>query len=167
MKLLESQRGVTALSMVVVVIVMIIIASFSVFSSRDLIKESLLAKVYNEINMVKDAVKDISLDDSYKESILSSMKITDLSEYNSRVGGTMTTDKTYYYIGYNDSSVSEATKKELDEYLGLRNIKNNYVICIKDYGMVEVMIVDGVKSEGNTYYTYDEISRAYTNVTKK
>ena len=166
MKFQHSQKGITAVSMIIIIVILLLLASFSLFSSRDLVVESNLAKAYNEILMMKNAVRNVSLNDYYKDTIITSRKVKDIGEYNSRVGNKMTTDKTYYYFGYRDSTVPDSVKQELNEVLDLRSVSNSYIVCINGEGDVEVMLVDGVRYGDAQYFTYDEIANVYANVTK-
>ncbi|MBQ9279775.1 MAG: hypothetical protein IJ215_01835 [Clostridia bacterium] len=164
----HSQKGVTAVSMIIIIVILILIATFSLFSSRDLVVESSMAKAYNELSMMRNALRSLSLQDSYEDTtILSTLKVTNIGEYNSRVGGKMTTEKTYYYFGYKDPDVEKSVKQELNDLLDLRSVANSYIVCINEPGNVEVMLVDGIKYGDTKYYTYDEIANVYANVTEK
>ena len=56
---MKSQRGVTVISVMVVIIIIIILAAASVFSSKDLLKETKFSKVYNEIYTVRNAMQEL------------------------------------------------------------------------------------------------------------
>lgn len=164
---MNSQKGVTAISMVIVVVVIILLAGFSVFSSRDLVVEANLSKIYNEVSILSDAIKKISLNNSYQNTIFDTLKITDIALYNDKVGGELVAGNTYYYLGFHDNNVSEGIKQSLNDFLSVRGIEHNYIVRIIDEGVVRVYLVDGVKVKDTYYYNDADITTIYQNVNLK
>ena len=107
---MKSNRGVTALSMVIIVVIIIIILGFSLFSSKDLVSEGKVSKIYNEMSVVNNAMKQLSLEDRYLNTAIKDYKITDISEYNSHVDGKLNSSKTYYHVNFGDDLIDTSLK---------------------------------------------------------
>ena len=159
---MKNQKGVTALSMMILIIIIILLASFAVFSSRDLVVEGNIATIYNEIDIIRDSILGLSINESYEDGIFSSTKIDDINDYNARVGGNLKSGRTYYYLAYADDTMSDVYIQSLNEFLDVRSVQNSYIVSIIDVGEVEVFLVDGIRIEDTYYYSYEEISQNYS-----
>lgn len=161
---MKNERGVTALTLTIVVVIIGIIAAFSIFTSRDVVVEGNLATVYSEISTVREKMIDQSLSDSYETSIIQTFKIDDISDYNYRVGGKLENGKDYYlfdFAGELGEAGSETLKQSLYEELDIKSVNKSYITCINDIGDVEVYLVDGIRVDDETLYTYEEIKEVY------
>ena len=164
---MKNQKGVTVISMVIVIVIIILLASYSILTSRDVVTEVNVQTYFQEIKLVNDNVKGLSLDKKYFKDTFEPFKIENINEYNARVGNNLRPDRQYYLIGYGEESLTEVMGQTLNETLDVRNVENSYIISFVDMGKVEVFLVDGVRIGDNYYYTYEEIHNAYSNVTKK
>lgn len=164
---MKNQKGVTVISMVIVIVIIILLASYSILTSRDVVTEVNVQTYFQEIKLVNDNVKGLSLDKKYFKDTFEPFKIENINEYNARVGNNLRPDRQYYLIGYGEESLTEVMRQTLNETLDVRNVENSYIISFVDMGKVEVFLVDGVRIGDNYYYTYEEIHNAYSNVTKK
>lgn len=164
---MKSQRGVTAASMVIVIIVLVLLAGFSVLTSREVITEANTQKYFQEIKVVNEQIKSLSLDKKNFKNTLEAFKIESISQYNPRVGNRLLEGEDYYYLGFADESMTDVMKQTLNEMLDTRGIENSYIVSYEDAGKVNVFLVDGVRMGDNYYYTYDEIHNAYSNLNKK
>ena len=164
---MKSQRGVTATSMVIVIVILIMLAGYSVLTSREVITEANTGKDFQEIQLINEQMKNLSLDKKNFKSTLEAFEIEDIVQYNSRVGNNLLEGEQYYFLGFADESMTEVMKQTLNEVVDVRNIENSYIVSYEDTGKVNVFIVDGVRVGENYYYTYDEIHNAYSNLNKK
>lgn len=55
---MKNIKGITLIEVVITIIILLIITSFALFYSLEVTKESRLTKLYNEINVVKDAINE-------------------------------------------------------------------------------------------------------------
>lgn len=165
----KSQRGISAVSLMITIVIIIMLAGYSLFFSRDTVVEGNIATAYAEIQEVSDAIKALSLDPSSVPEILAAFVIDDIGEYEDRVGADhiLSEETQYYLLGYGEETVSEVMKQSMNDILGLRNIKSSYVISVKGLNDVEIYLVDGIGVNGKYCYTYDEIYMEYINVNKK
>ena len=164
---LGNNSGISAVSLMITIVVIIIIAGYSLFFSRDTVVEAQVAKAYTEIQEIQDATKALSLDASYAREYLAGHEIEDISSMNERVGNKLREGKQYYYLGYADETTTEVMKQTLNETLGVRNIESSYIISVGDIGEVDVILEDGINIKDKYCYTYEEIHREYVNVTQK
>lgn len=155
---MKNQKGVTALSMMILIVIIILIASFSVFSSRDLVVEGNITKIYSEISTLRESLRGLSIKEDYDKGILSTTKITNINEYNARVGENLINGRTYYYLDFGDANPSDVRIQSLNEELNVRSVENNYIVSILDVGKVEIYLVDGIRVGDKYYYSYEEIS---------
>lgn len=160
---MKNQKGVTAISMMVLIVIIILLASFSILSSRDVVVEGNITATYSEISIIRDAALNLSLDESYRnDGIIASTKIQNIEYYNSRVGGNLSEGKTYYYLPFEGEN--DVLVQSLNEKLDVRSVENSYIISIEDVGKVEVYLVDGIRIDNTSYYSYDDIKAVYSDM---
>lgn len=170
---MKKQSGVTALSLMIIIVIIILIASSSLLSSQDLIVEAKIETVYNEIETVKEAARRLkSLNEmDPKKYDLSQMlftdKITDISVYNDRVGQKLVEGQEYYYLDFKKDVISDTMKASILESLDIKSVTNSYIINMKEIDNIEAFLVDGIKINDNTYYTYEEIAKEYSGAIQK
>lgn len=164
---MSKQKGVSLISMVIVIIIIVILAGASIFSSKDLMSETKLAKVYNEIATVRNAIVELkSLNETDPETydmnkMLMSEKIENIELYNQRVGWNLNEGTEYYYLGFADKNIPDSLKDYLEEQLGVKNIDFSYIISADTIEDIEVYLVDGLPIGEYYYYTYEDILNQY------
>lgn len=164
---MKSQRGISALSLMITIVIIIMVAGYSLLFSRDTIVEGNVATVYSEMQELIEAAKGLSLDMDYLEENLSVFELESITEMNPRVGNKLREGKKYYYFAYADEDFSDVMKDSLNEVLGLRSVSGSYIVAINDLGKVEVYLVDGININGKFCYSYEEIYAEYTEVNQK
>ena len=164
---MKSQRGITATSMVIVVVILIMLAGYSVLTSREIVTEANTGKYFQEIKLINDQMKNLSLDKKNFKNTLEMFEIEDIRQYNSRVGNNLLEGKEYYLLGFADSSTTEVMKQTLNEVLDVRSVENSYIVSYEDTGKVNVFLLDGIRVGEKYLYTYDEIHNEYSNLNKK
>lgn len=164
---MKSQRGVTATSMVIVIVILIMLAGYSVLTSREVVTEVKTEKYFQEIKLINEQMKGLSFDKKTFRDTLDAFKIENIAQYNPRVGNKLLDGKDYYFLGFADESMTEVMKQTLNEALDVRSVENSYIVSYEDTGKVNVFLLDGVRIGENYYYTYSEIHNAYSNLNKK
>ena len=164
---MKSQRGVTATSMVIVIVVLIMLAGYSILSSREIVTETNAGKYFQEIKLINEQTKSLTLDKKNFKETFETFKIEDISQFNSRVGNNLLVGEDYYYLGYADPQMTDVMKQTLNNILDVRSVEKSYIISYEDTGKVNVFLVDGIRIGDNYYYTYNEIHNAYSNLNKK
>ena len=151
---MKSQRGVTATSMVIVIVVLIMLAGYSILSSREIVTETNAGKYFQEIKLINEQTKSLTLDKKNFKETFETFKIEDISQFNSRVGNNLLVGEDYYYLGYADPQMTDVMKQTLNNILDVRSVEKSYIISYEDTGKVNVFLVDGIRIGDNYYYTY-------------
>ena len=66
--ILKGKNGITMIQTVITIVMMILIAGFSIYNSKDTLVETKLTKAYNEILEVKRAVQGVETLELFKMS---------------------------------------------------------------------------------------------------
>lgn len=151
------ELGITMIQMVITVLMMIIIAGFSVYNANDTIIESRIAKAYNEMMEVKNAVIGLKTLGAYDMRDIGT-QIPNLSSYNQLMPYYTSGDHEYYLLDF------EGKGDAISEILEIRNIENNYIVDVGNIENVEIFLINGVKIGGVLYYSDDEILEKYNDI---
>lgn len=164
---MKNQRGVTATSMMIVIVILILLAGYSVLTSRDVVTEVNTQQYFQELKLISEQAKGISLDKKNFKDTFESFKIEDINQYNARVGNNLIAGEDYYLLAFGDENMTDVMKQTLNEILDVRSVENSYIISYVDTGKVNVFLLDGVRIGNQYYYTYEDIHNAYSNLNKK
>ena len=164
---MKNQRGVTATSMMIVIVILILLAGYSVLTSRDVVTEVNTQQYFQELKLIGEQAKGISLDKKNFKDTFESFKIEDINQYNARVGNNLIAGEDYYLLAFGDENMTDVMKQTLNEILDVRSVENSYIISYVDTGKVNVFLLDGVRIGNQYYYTYEDIHNAYSNLNKK
>ena len=144
---MSSKKGVSLIELVIVVITLIIIASFTVFSGKDSIEKAEAAEIFSEITNVKKAVNGVivqmDLEDKYNdEEWLSKF-------YNIK-------DSDWYEIYGMDMEDEYHTPKSNDvrKNLDLDSLKRSYKV---NFTTGDVKLSKPINILGEVIESYDEI----------
>ena len=153
----NQNKGITMIQIVITIIMMVLIAAFTILNSRDNILETKTAKIYNEIREVKQAVMQLQTIDEDAITVLAADKLSNLSSYP-QLAYKYRPDKEYYLLDFKTKA------NILQELLDIRNVENNYIVNVKSLDDIEIFLVDGVDIGGEKYYTDDEIVEKYNDI---
>ena len=152
---MNDNRGFTMVQMVVTIIMIVLIAAFSVSNSRDTIVETKVAKAYEEVTEVKKAVMRYAVLSQEREE-LSAFKIDNLDSYpNLTSEYAEMGEQEYYFLDFKTQG------ETLNEILEVRNVNDNYIVNIKNLNDIEIFLVNGIKVGNKTLYTDKEIIEIY------
>lgn len=171
-KIIGNKKGISLIMLVITVIMMAIIVSFAVFSSRNVTPESKLAAAYSSLKAIKDAcdnaVNLIEINpDEYNEyyffgqnikSLIDEENLTDLLK-NCGLGKETNpileiSDRTYLI----KNSESESDLRKL-ERLELKGVSSTYIVDLENE---KYYLLNGVKRlDGESVYEYKDLLKAY------
>ena len=155
---MRSNKGITMIQMVITIIMMVLIAGFSIYNSRDTIVEIRLSKTYEEMKEVKNAVASLNLLEEDLTLYLGT-PLENFDGYAKLVGYYVDTPKQeYYYLDFKNQG------DVLGDILELRNIENNYIVNTANIENIEIFLVNGIKIDDDTYYTDEEILEKYNDI---
>lgn len=153
----KNNKGITMIQMVITIVMMVLIAGFSIYNARDTIIETKVAKIYNEVEEVKNAVTGLKIfEDENIENILGA-PLQNLNDYP-ELAAYYKDDQEYYLLNFKTNG------NTLCDLLEIRNIENNYIVNLKDADNVEVFLVGGAMIENEMCYTDYEILKKYNDI---
>ena len=155
--MMEQKRGITMIQMVITIVMMILIAGFSIYNSRDTIIETKLSKTYNEMMTVKEAVLGLETLEIVDIKDIGT-KLSDFSSYTQLMPYYNSGDNEYYLLDFKSNGDA------ISDVLEIRNIENNYIVNVKNMEDIEIFLVNGVKIGDNVYYSDDEILKKYNDI---
>ena len=165
---MKRQNGISMIELVIVLIIIILIASFSVYTGNAAIDQASLTEVYTEILSIKAAVNDVnykrSLEDEFDlDEYLGKMydkKVGDMTkgEYEG-YSGIIITDASFEnlynsYIIFGMDSMTEYQSSNVKNYYGLDSIKHSYVV---DFDASRVDLLKTVKIGKQTIRTFEQV----------
>ena len=155
--MIGQKRGITMIQMVITIVMMILIAGFSIYNSRDTIIETKLSKTYNEMMTVKEAVLGLETLEIVDITDIGT-ELPDFSSYTQLMPYYNSGDHEYYLLDFKNNGDAIA------EVLEIRNIENNYIVNVKNIEDIKIFLVNGVKIGDNVYYSDDEILKKYNDI---
>ena len=155
--MIKGEKGITMIQMVITIVMMAIIAGFSIYNSRDTIAETKITKAYNEILIIKDAIVEVKVLDDSVMDVFSGDRLVNLDAYDG-IADRDEPNQEYYFLDFKNK------KELLEDIFNLRNIENNYIVNVKNLENIEVFLVDGVNVDDTLYYTADEIIEKYNDI---
>lgn len=156
---MNRQNGITMIMMVITVVMMALIAAFSIYNSKETIVETKITKAYNEIREVKDAVMRYAML-NLEMSDLRGCLVSNPANYGSVLDSYYPSyeNHVFYFLNFKEQ------KNVLEDILELRNVENNYIIDATDLSNLKVYLVNGIQIEDRMYYMDTEIIEKYNGI---
>ena len=161
---MKKQKGVSMIELVIVLIIVILIASFSIYTGREALDQATASEVYTEINSMREAINSINLkrslydDFELEAGVQYDVKVEDTitkSEFESRFGETIS-DEEYKntYIIYGMDMMEDYQGSDVKDFYGLDSIKHSYLVNFDD---VQVDLLKSVKISNRTVRTFEQV----------
>ena len=140
---MKTQKGVTMIELVIVLIIILLIASFSVYSGKESVDRATATEVYAEINSMRAAINSINIKKDLDESFVLTkgehydIKATDLKntkvefevQYDITLGD-VDYDDLYVIYGMDNLDIYNTSK--VKESYGLDSIKHTYLVNFEE-----------------------------------
>ena len=149
----KKEKGITLISLVITITVLIILASIATYSGINVIKQSKLNKFTAEMKIMQTEVN--SLYDRYmsgEESVLGTGK-----ELDSEANNVFTTNAS----GITDSSGYRYYDRETIESLGIKEVEEEFYVNVEKRSVISRL---GIEYEGKKYYTLEQLPDGLYNV---
>lgn len=166
MKLLKNNSGISMIMLVIAIIMMALIVTFAVFSSRNTTTEATFASSYRNLSTVKEACDDAELlieinPNEYNEYYFFGTPIpeSERSDIKSKCG--LTSEEEFGERTYIIKPASNNEERRILENLELKNISDTYVV---DLTNKKYYLLNGVKAETSgekILYEYRDMLTAY------
>ena len=150
---LKSKKGITLISLVITITVLIILASIATYSGINVIKQSKLNKFTAEMKIMQTEVNNLY--DRYSSgetSVLGTGK-----ELDSEANNVFTTNAS----GITDSSGYRYYDRETIESLGIKEVEEEFYINVEKRSVISRL---GFEYEGEKYYTLEQLPNGLYNV---
>ncbi len=157
---MKNNLGVTMIELVVVIVIVLMIATFAINSGKDTLTETDVTEVLVEMTSVKNALKalalkqevtenfQISKGELYDEEFISATGVS----YGDNVLGNQQDWYIIYGIDVDDVDLYKNSKAR--ENLGLESLNHTYIINFKES---DVELYRPVTLENRKVRTYDEV----------
>lgn len=146
-KIQNNNKGITIISLLITVAIMLIISSTAIYTSMDRFEINKLNKMYNDINLLSDKVANYYL--RYGE--LPVIKNNEYTYTNLNFNKNINDDNTYYII--NLSAMESISLNYGME--GFDNPNRSDDVYVVNNASHNVYYVKGIKANGNIYHTTD------------
>ena len=148
----DNKKGITLISLIVTIVVLLILASIATYSGVGIIRQSKLNRFTTEMKVMQTEVNDLYDRYSNGEDVLNLGKELDSQAdkvFTSEASGI--TDKTGYR--YYD--------QETIQSLGIDGVEEEFFVNVQKRSVVSYL---GFEYEGTTYYTLDQLPNGLYNV---
>lgn len=147
----KSENGITIVSLVITIVVLIIVASISIYTGTGVIKQATLQTINTNMMLIQAKTKTIAEQSKFNN---------DTSNYKGILLSDITGDKNIDKL-VNDGIIEDTSKwyvlTEDDlSSMGLEkiNIDAGYVV---NYETEDIIYIKGVEKDGNMYYKLSEL----------
>ena len=161
---MERKNGVSMIELVIVLIIIILITSFSIYTGNSALDQATAGEVYAEINSMREAVNSINI----KKTIHDDFEIVAGTHYDVKVEDTMTQSEfearfgeaiseeeyRHTYIIYGMDMKEEYDNSHVKDFYGLDTIKHSYLVNF-DEGKVDLL--KSVKISNRTVRTFEQV----------
>lgn len=162
---MKNQKGVTMMELVIVLIIILLITTFAVYTGKDSIDQAVATEVYNEMNSMKNIVNGINIKQDLNEnfSYISGehydFKVSELAStieefenaYNIDIDEN---DFENLYIIVGMDNLLEYEKSEVRKYYGLDSIKHSYLVNFKES---EVELLKSITIANRNVRTFEQV----------
>ncbi len=151
----KSQKGITIVSLVITIVVLIIIAGITVYTGTGIIKQATLQTIHTNMMLIQAKTKTIAEQAKFNNdtSGYKGIMVNDISgdeNIDKLKNDGIIEDGSKYYM------LTEADLKDMG--LDKINIDEGYIV---NYDTEEIIYVKGVKKDGNTYYKLSQLKELH------
>lgn len=154
---MKKSNGVTLISLVITIIVLIILASISVYSGKNTIKSSKFTKFKTELEIMQSQVN--MLNEKYKKKIEELPEGAHFNEIGEEISLVSNVDEIFTEVGENDKSGYRYYDKITLKDLGIDGLENEFLVNVATR---KVISTEGFEYEGTVYYTLEQITQSPT-----
>ena len=178
---LKQEKGITLIALAITVIVLIIIASMSIYSANEAMNSSKMTAFTTELKIMQSQVellnekmrnnKEVTINDTkYQGSGDKENNILGIQEIGKPITDTQISEQAYKAL--NSSGVTQDEDKEkyryydanlIKEGLGVEGVEQELLINVENR---EIVSYKGLTIEGITYYTLNQLSDGVYNVNR-
>ena len=159
---MKNNKGVTLISLAIMIVVLIILASIGMNYNSNSIKLARLTKFTTEIELINIQLSILNQNKNYKQYENYGLNATSDAELITEID-TLLEDKLVNIYKVDEADVEAyinrfqyCTKANINEKLGVDGIEGNYLVNIQNRIVISF---DGIKYDGKWYYTLEELEK--------
>lgn len=156
---MKKNKGITLVSLVITIIVLLILASIATYSGLNVISSSKLTTFTTELKIMQTEINELYQEDSEKEY---GVEIT--GEFQTQADKVFTELKDDTETGITSQEGYRYWDKTLIKELGIEGVEQDFFINLQKRSVVSY---EGFKIDGKTYYTLSQVPNGLYNVKYK
>ena len=154
---MKKNKGITLISLVVTIAVLIILASIATYSGVNVIRQSKLDKFTTEMGIMQTEVNNLY--DRYSNG--TEEEKNEIINYGKELDSEANNVFTVNASGITDSSGYRYYDKDTIESLGIENIEEEFYVNVSKRSVISRL---GIEYEGEKYYTLEQLPSGLYNV---
>ena len=151
---MKNTRGITLISMTIMVIVLVILASIATYSGIDVVRSSKLTAFSTELNIMQAQVNTMYQD---KDKTNMGEEIAEGSSIKAQANKVFTTDES----GITSQDGYKYWSQQFIKGLGIEGVEQDFFVNVEKRSVISY---NGFEYEGKRYYTLQQIPNGLYNV---
>lgn len=160
--MMENNKGITLMSLTIMIVVLLILATIGINYSSESMKFATLTKLTTEFEIINTQISILNQSKNYQSEYVNyGLDATDedlISQINNLLDEKLVD---VYNISTSDLNIYKTrfqycSENNINEKLGIDGIKGSYLVNIQNKIVISF---DGIKYEGKKYYTLEELEK--------
>ena len=156
---MKNKRGITLITLVITITVLVILASIATYSGISVVNSSKFTAFTTELKIMQTQVNSIYEEDKTME--IGDIITGNTEEQANKVFAELAQDPT---TGITDEAGYRYWNKELIKQLGINGVEQDFFVNLQKRSIVSY---EGLNYDGKTYYTLSQIPNSLYNVEHK
>lgn len=155
----EKEKGITLMSLVITIVILLILASITTYSGIEVIKSSKLTTFTTEMNIMQTQVNEL-----YQKMQDGDTTIEELGENISQIDNQTQVDKVFNAVGITTKDEREQYKyfdKDTIKKLNIEGVSGTFFVNIDKRSVISY---EGFQYEDKYYYTLEQLPNGLYNV---
>lgn len=154
----KKENGITLMSLVITIVILLILASIATYSGIEVIKSSKLTKFTTEMKIMQTQVNEL-----YQKMQDGDTTIKELGKIISEIGNQTQVDDVFEEVGITEDERGQYRyfDKDTIEKLNIEGVSGTFFVNIYKRSVISY---EGFQYEGKYYYTLDQLANGLYNV---
>ena len=154
----KKENGITLMSLVITIVILLILASIATYSGIEVIKSSKLTKFTTEMKIMQTQVNEL-----YQKMQDGDTTIKELGKIISEIGNQTQVDDVFEEVGITEDERGKYRyfDKNTIEKLNIEGVSGTFLVNIYKRSVISY---EGFQYEGKYYYTLDQLPNGLYNV---
>lgn len=153
-KIVSNNRGITLVILIITIIIVFIISGILVYTGIDLFEKSEQRKQISKLTLIQTKVKSMGEENLFDGKELVGKKLIDIKTSNQEEYNSIKTRANSELINEEYDQFYYIDSENLED-MGLKSVEEGEYLV--NYRTGEIVILDGIKIEGDTLFTLSEV----------